>query len=100
MVCGLVAVIVAVGVFNTFISTRVGKLVPSEELGAMYGLFESIEKVGGICGPLAGGVLAQLHEDMPLACLTLMYLGLIYWLHNCWHRVMANSNHKSETHQD
>ena len=35
------------------------QLTDADKLGTLFGLFESIEKLAGIGGPLLGGVLAQ-----------------------------------------
>ena len=51
---------------NTFLSTRVSQLTDADKLGTLFGLFESIEKLAGIGGPLVGGVLAQLDENVPI----------------------------------
>ena len=57
---------------NTFLSTRVSQLTDADKLGTLFGLFESIEKLAGIGGPLIGGVLAQLDENVPIGLVTLM----------------------------
>ena len=64
--------ILSLGVLNTFLSTRVSQLTDADKLGTLFGLFESIEKLAGIGGPLIGGVLAQLDENVPIGLVTLM----------------------------
>ena len=39
-------------------------------LGTLFGLFESVEKLAGIGGPLVGGALAQAHDDLPMMVVT------------------------------
>ena len=55
---------------NTFLSTRVSQISAAESLGTLFGLFESVEKLAGIGGPLVGGALAQAHDDLPMMVVT------------------------------
>ena len=43
---------------------RVSQLTDADKLGTLFGLFESIEKLAGIGGPLFGGVLAQVNDNV------------------------------------
>ena len=60
----------ALGVLNTFLSTRVSQITAADKLGTLFGLFESVEKLAGIGGPLVGGALAQAHDDLPMVVVT------------------------------
>lgn len=51
---------------------RVSQLTDADKLGTLFGLFESVEKFAGIGGPLVGGLLAQLDENVPAVFVTLM----------------------------
>lgn len=51
---------------------RVSQLTEADKLGTLFGLFESVEKLAGIGGPLVGGLLAQLDDNVPPAFVTLM----------------------------
>ena len=55
--------------------------------------FESVEKVAGIGGPLIGGVLAQLHDDLTCVVVTIGYIGLIWAVQVKWRATMAHKLH-------
>jgi len=52
--------ITALGVVNTIVSADASSLVPSYELGSLFGLLESVESAAGIVGPVLGGALSNL----------------------------------------
>ena len=54
------------------VGNRVSQLTEADKLGTLFGLFESVEKLAGIGGPLLGGLLAQVDDNVPPALVTLM----------------------------
>ena len=52
-----------------------------------------MEKVAGIGGPLIGGVLAQLHDDLTCVVVTIGYIGLIWAVQVKWRATMAHKLH-------
>jgi hypothetical protein len=54
------------------VGDRVSQLTEANRLGTLFGLFESVEKLAGIIGPLVGGLLAQLDDNVPPALVTVM----------------------------
>ena len=93
----MAAVIVALGVVNTILSSACARLASKEEIGGLFGVMEAVESLAGIVGPTVGGLLYRQHRQAPLAILVGVYavvfvlVALLYRRHVVEHQPPASA---------
>lgn len=65
--CAFTAMVMALGVLNTLVSSACANLATGDELGGLFGMLDAVENCTGIVGPLLGGQLAAFGQGVPLA---------------------------------
>lgn len=53
----MAAVIVALGIMNTSISSACSTLADASQIGGLFGILEAVESLAGLVGPAIGGIL-------------------------------------------
>eukprot|EP00586_Coscinodiscus_wailesii_P021296 CAMPEP_0172502970 /NCGR_PEP_ID=MMETSP1066-20121228/164658_1 /TAXON_ID=671091 /ORGANISM="Coscinodiscus wailesii, Strain CCMP2513" /LENGTH=478 /DNA_ID=CAMNT_0013278473 /DNA_START=69 /DNA_END=1505 /DNA_ORIENTATION=+ len=70
--------IISLGVVNTIISADASGLVPSSEMGSLFGTLEAVESGAGIIGPIIGGTLSLIEPvNAPLMAVVSLY-GIVF----------------------
>jgi MFS family permease len=98
----MAAVIVALGVVNTILSSACARLASKEEIGGLFGVMEAVESLAGIVGPTVGGLLYRQHRQAPLAILVGVYavvfvlVALLYRRHVVEHQPPASAAEQRE----
>ncbi len=70
----MAAVIVALGILNTAISSAVTKLADADQIGGLMGVMEAIESCAGLVGPGLGGLLFRAGDYVPISAVVTLYL--------------------------
>jgi MFS family permease len=78
----MAAVIIALGILNTAMTSAVTKLADADQVGGLIGVIEAIENSAGLVGPALGGVLFKIGEWVPLGAVVLFYgaVFVLLWL--------------------
>lgn len=79
------AMVVALGVLNTLITSACSSIASQDELGGLFGILDATENLTGIVGPLLGGVLTTWGQGVPLALVVACYV-VNYTLIACFFR--------------
>lgn len=74
MYLGVTLSIVALGVLNNAINTTVTRISEAGSVGGLMGVLDTAEKLAGVVGPTAGGVLYASHPMAPVAAVTAGYV--------------------------
>ena len=61
----MAAVIIALGIMNTAMSSAVTKLADADQIGGLMGVMEAIENCAGLVGPGLGGILFRTGSSVP-----------------------------------
>jgi hypothetical protein len=69
----MIFVIVSLGIMNTTIAVACTRLAGKDEVGGLYGAFEAMESIGGIIGPILGGLLQRYYSYLPVICVVIIY---------------------------
>jgi hypothetical protein len=72
----MAAVIVALGVLNTAMSSACSRLAQKDQVGGLIGVMEGVESLAGLFGPALGGVLFRLHPSLPIVSVVGIYLAV------------------------
>lgn len=72
----MAAVIVALGVLNTAMSSACSRLAQKDQVGGLIGVMEGVESLAGLFGPALGGVLFRLHPSLPIVSVVGIYLSV------------------------
>ena len=76
----MAAVIIALGIMNTAMTSAVTKLADADQVGGLMGVVEAIENCAGLVGPTLGGLLFQFGgEWTPLGAVVTLY-GTVFVL--------------------
>ena len=74
LVYGLMAaVIVALGIINTAMSSACARLADADQVGGLIGVTEAVESLAGLVGPAFGGLLYHFHPSLPIAVVVALY---------------------------
>jgi hypothetical protein len=73
----MAAVIVALGIMNTAMSSACARLADADQVGGLIGVTEAVESLAGLVGPAFGGVLFHIHPQLPVASVVGIY-GLVF----------------------
>lgn len=69
----MAAVIVALGVVNTAISSAASSLADASQIGGLFGILEAVESSSGLVGPAIGGLLFRSGPSFPLYSVVCIY---------------------------
>ncbi len=69
----MAAVIVALGVVNTAISSAASSLADASQIGGLFGILEAVESSSGLVGPAIGGLLFRSGPNFPLYSVVSIY---------------------------
>jgi len=69
----MAAVIVALGVVNTAISSAASTLADATQIGGLFGILEAVESMSGLVGPAIGGLLFRSGPRVPLYSVVCIY---------------------------
>lgn len=72
--CCFCAMVVALGVLNTLISSACARLASGDLLGGLFGMVDAVENCTGIIGPVVGGIVARHGEHMPISVVVACYM--------------------------
>jgi hypothetical protein len=70
----MAAVIIALGIMNTAMSSAVTKLADADQVGGLMGVMEALENCAGLVGPTLGGMLFRLGENVPITVVVGCYI--------------------------
>lgn len=70
----MAAVIVALGIMNTAMSSACSRLADADQVGGLIGLTEAVESMAGLLGPALGGLMFRVHPQMPIVTVVAIYL--------------------------
>lgn len=70
----MAAVIIALGIMNTAMSSAVTKLADADQIGGLMGVMEAIENCAGLVGPGLGGILFRAGSYVPISAVVTFYL--------------------------
>jgi MFS family permease len=93
----MAAVIIALGIMNTAMSSAVTKLADADQVGGLMGVMEALENCAGLVGPTLGGMLFRLGENVPITivvgCYILVFVLIKVYYQDCIveHRQVAVS---------
>jgi hypothetical protein len=62
----MAAVIVALGIMNTSISSACSTLADASQIGGLFGILEAVESSAGLVGPAIGGLLFKMGPNIPI----------------------------------
>jgi MFS family permease len=95
-------VIISLGIMNTAIATACTRLAGKEEVGGLYGALESVESIGGIIGPVLGGILQKQSNSLPVIAVVMIYASVfvgIYFFYEK-HILSVSVSESAKSHKD
>jgi MFS family permease len=90
------------GIMNTAIATACTRLAGKEEVGGLYGALESVESIGGIIGPVLGGILQKQSNSLPVIAVVMIYASVfvgIYFFYEK-HILSVSVSESAKSHKD
>ena len=69
----MAAVIVALGIMNTSISSACSNLADRSQIGGLFGILDAVESSAGLIGPTVGGILHRMGDSVPLYSVVVIY---------------------------
>jgi MFS family permease len=102
----MAAVIIALGIMNTAMTSAVTKLADADQIGGLMGVMEAIENCAGLVGPGLGGILFRTGSYVPISAVVSCYLlvfaliKLYYKRHIVEHRRVYPTKYKESDGKD